>query len=61
MAAIGGWTSLAFLLYWRKIEHIIPMNIGKAYDKKKLDEDAKAFEEFRIANGITLPSGDEEF
>ncbi|KAJ7077208.1 hypothetical protein C8R44DRAFT_896353 [Mycena epipterygia] len=38
VAALGGWTSLAFLLYWRKIEHIVPMNIGKAYDKNKLDE-----------------------
>ncbi|KAJ7466051.1 hypothetical protein FB451DRAFT_1402456 [Mycena latifolia] len=38
VAALGGWTSLAFLLYWRKIEHIVPMNIGKAYDKDKLTE-----------------------
>ncbi|KAJ7692261.1 hypothetical protein B0H17DRAFT_1200596 [Mycena rosella] len=58
-AALGGWTSLAFLLYWRKIEHIVPMNIGKAYDKDKLADVAKAFESFRIAHGITLPSADE--
>jgi hypothetical protein len=31
------------------------MNIGKAYDKDKIDEVAKAFEDFRIANGISLP------
>jgi hypothetical protein len=54
VAALGEWTSLAFLLYWRKIEHIVPMNVRKAYDKSKLDEVAKAFEAFRITNRITL-------
>jgi hypothetical protein len=54
VAALGEWTSLAFLLYWRKIEHIVPMNVGKAYDKNKLDEVAKAFKAFRIANRITV-------
>jgi hypothetical protein len=58
VAALGGWTSLAFLLHWQKIEHIIPMNIGKAYDKDKIDEVAKAFEDFRIANSISLPNND---
>jgi hypothetical protein len=59
VTTIRGWTSLAFLLYWRKIEHIVPMNVGKAYDKKKLDEVAKAFEAFRIANHITLVNPDD--
>ncbi|KAF7330695.1 hypothetical protein MSAN_02447600 [Mycena sanguinolenta] len=54
VASLGGWTSLAFLLYWRKLEHILPLNIGRAYDKKKLDDVAKALEAFRIANGITI-------
>jgi hypothetical protein len=59
ITALGGWTSLAFLLYWRKIEHIIPMNVGKAYNKDKIDEVAKAFEDFRIANGISLPNSED--
>jgi hypothetical protein len=59
VAALGEWTSLAFLLYWRKIEHIVPMNVGKAYDKGKLAEVAKAFEVFRIANHITLVNPDD--
>ncbi|KAJ7203473.1 hypothetical protein C8J57DRAFT_1101212 [Mycena rebaudengoi] len=59
VAALGGWTSLAFLLYWRQIEHIVPMNVGKAYNKKKLDEVAKAFEAFRIANNITIVTLDD--
>ncbi|KAJ7240710.1 hypothetical protein C8J57DRAFT_1562109, partial [Mycena rebaudengoi] len=58
VAALGGWTSLAFLLYWRKIEHIVTMNVGKAYDKNKLDEVAKVFEAFRISNGISIQSAD---
>jgi hypothetical protein len=42
-----------------KIEHIIPMNIGKAYDKNKIDKVAKAFEDFHIANGISLLTTDD--
>jgi hypothetical protein len=56
VAALGGWTSLAFLLYWRKIEHIVPMHIGKAYDKAKLDKVAKAFEAFCVVHNIIMPS-----
>jgi hypothetical protein len=56
IAALGGWTSLTFLLYWRKIKHIVPMHVGKAYDKAKLDEVAKAFKAFRVAHNIIMPS-----
>jgi hypothetical protein len=59
ITALGGWTSLAFLLYWRNIEHIIPINIGKVYDKDKIDKVTKAFEDFRIANGISLPNNED--
>ena len=32
ITATGGWTSLAFLLYWRQMEEILPpMNTSKAY------------------------------
>jgi hypothetical protein len=58
VAALGGWTSLAFLLYWRKIEHIVPMNVGKAYDQDKIAEVAKAFEAFRVSNNIHLHPAD---
>jgi hypothetical protein len=54
VAALGGWTSLAFLLYWRKLEHIIPQHVGKAYTKDKVDEVSKAFEAFRIAHRIII-------
>ncbi|KAJ7334765.1 hypothetical protein DFH08DRAFT_965516 [Mycena albidolilacea] len=38
------------------IEHIVPMHVGKAYDKAKLNEVAKAFEAFRVAHNIIMPS-----
>ncbi|KAJ6621725.1 hypothetical protein B0H10DRAFT_1789580, partial [Mycena sp. CBHHK59/15] len=58
VAALGGWMSLAFLLYWRKIEHIVLMNVDKAYDQDKIAEVAKAFEAFRVSNNIALQSAD---
>lgn len=31
VVATGGWTSLAFLLYWRCMEQIIPLHTSRAY------------------------------
>ena len=52
VAATGGWTSLAFLLYWRRMEEILPMSTSKAYNKAHLDHLAIIFEQFRIAHKI---------
>ena len=52
VAATGGWTSLAFLLYWRRMEEILPMSTSKAYNKSHLDALAAIFEQFRINNKI---------
>jgi hypothetical protein len=52
VAATGGWTSLAFLLYWRRMEEIIPMSTSKAYRRSHLDDLAKIFEKFRVDNCI---------
>lgn len=52
VAATGGWTSLAFLLYWRRMEEILPMSTSKAYNKAHLDALAAIFEQFRINNKI---------
>ena len=30
VAATGGWTLLAFLLYWRRMEEILPMSTLRA-------------------------------
>jgi len=32
VAATGGWTSLAFLLYWHRMDKILPMSTSKAYN-----------------------------
>ena len=52
VAATGGWTSLAFLLYWRRMEEILPMSTSKAYRRSHCDELAKIFEKFRTDNHI---------
>ena len=52
VAATGGWTSLAFLLYWRRMEEILPMSTSKAYRRSHVDDLAKIFEQFRVDNRI---------
>jgi len=52
VAATGGWTSLAFLLYWRRMEEILPMSTSKAYNKTHIDNLASIFEQFRVKNKI---------
>lgn len=52
VAATGGWTSLAFLLYWRRMEEILPMSTSKAYRQSHLDDLAKIFEAFRVSHKI---------
>ena len=54
VAATGGWTSLAFLLYWRRMEEILPMSTSKAYQRSHIDALAKIFEKFRVDNHIPL-------
>jgi hypothetical protein len=44
VASIGGWSSNAFLTYWRKLEKIIPLHISQAYDKQKLKNIASQVE-----------------
>ncbi|KAJ7574240.1 hypothetical protein C8J56DRAFT_1126174 [Mycena floridula] len=44
VAATGGWTSLAFLLYWRRMEEILPMSTSRAYKRKHVEELAQLFE-----------------
>jgi hypothetical protein len=52
VAATGGWTSLAFLLYWRRMEEILPMSTSKAYQKSQITDLAKILEDFRQRNRI---------
>jgi hypothetical protein len=41
---VGGWTSLCFLIYWCRLEKVIPLHISKAWDAKIRD--------FASAHGI---------
>ena len=52
VATTGGWTSLAFLLYWRRMDEILPMSTSKAYNQAHLDRLSSIFEEFCITHKI---------
>ncbi|KZT24168.1 hypothetical protein NEOLEDRAFT_1067751 [Neolentinus lepideus HHB14362 ss-1] len=58
VAAQGRWKSLAFLLYWRKLEELLPLMISKSYDKKRVSDLCVEFELYRIRNGLpaSIPS-----
>jgi hypothetical protein len=56
VARQGGWTSLAFLIYWRRLEQILPMHITDAYKKKRLHELTLKMDSFRIRNNISNAS-----
>ncbi len=53
VAATGGWTSLAFLLYWRRLEEIIPLCTSNAYNQTQISSLANTLEQFRIRNNIS--------
>jgi hypothetical protein len=64
VAATGGWTSLAFLLYWWRMEEILLMSTSRAYNKSHFDKFATIFENFCINNripGALLTTADGNF
>ena len=52
VAATGGWNSLAFLVYWRKISSIIPQFTSKAYSSTRIQLIDKQIDTFRKNNSI---------
>lgn len=52
VAATGGWASLAFLLYWHRMEEILPLSTSKAYNVRHISDLAAIFEQFRVDNNI---------
>lgn len=52
VAATGGWTLLAFLLYWHQMEEILPMSTSQAYNKAHINKLAEIFKQFCVANNI---------
>lgn len=60
VAAAGGWTSLAFLHYWRQMSDIIFASTSQAYSRNGLNSVSTAIESFHIAEGISLADLDAE-
>jgi len=56
VAATGSWTSLAFLLYWRRLGEIIPMSTSRAYSQSDLSSLHDILERFRICSNISASS-----
>lgn len=52
VAKLGRWKSLSFLLYWRKLQELIPSMINSSYDDSRLRSVELEFERFRISNHI---------
>lgn len=52
VAATGGWTSLSFLLYWRRLEDILPKSTTHAYKSADRNFLFSTFEDFRIRCNI---------
>jgi hypothetical protein len=46
VAATGGWTSMAFLLYWRRVEDIISLNTSLAYSRSQLNQVSSTMQNF---------------
>ncbi|KAJ3792053.1 hypothetical protein GGU11DRAFT_750618 [Lentinula aff. detonsa] len=52
VAAIGGWTSLAFLIYWRRFEEILPAHILKAYKPDQISRLKSVLDDYRKTHKI---------
>lgn len=51
VATQGGWKSKAFLEYWRKIEHILPLFISDAFGQSRVQLLSNTMDDFRRRNG----------
>lgn len=59
VAKIGRWTSLAFLLYWRRVSEVITRAVSASYDSVRLSSITAAFDTFRktvcgIPDGVSF-------
>jgi hypothetical protein len=49
VAKTGGWKSMTFLRYWRRLEDVVPLSTARAYSKTSVMGDlGKLFEHYRI-------------
>jgi hypothetical protein len=54
IARNGGWTSLAFLIYWRRIDEIVAKGTVTTYKKQELDQVRKFLDEYRKREGLSM-------
>ncbi|KIY46713.1 hypothetical protein FISHEDRAFT_75416 [Fistulina hepatica ATCC 64428] len=52
VAATGGWTSLAFLTYWCRMEDILPMSTSHAYSAANISQLSRIFESYRSTHHL---------
>ncbi|TFK51861.1 hypothetical protein OE88DRAFT_1712338 [Heliocybe sulcata] len=52
VAAQGRWRSLAFLLYWRRLEDLLPLTISKSYDRSRIATLKSDFDAYRVRNNL---------
>ncbi|KAF9022555.1 hypothetical protein BDZ89DRAFT_956497, partial [Hymenopellis radicata] len=52
VAKVGRWSSLAFLIYWRKLESLLPVMITRSYSTARISEVKSSLEVFRIKHNI---------
>ncbi|KIY43675.1 DNA breaking-rejoining enzyme [Fistulina hepatica ATCC 64428] len=55
VALTGGWSSLAFLLYWRRLDEIIPFHTHTAYKSRDFRHVRSAIASFQSAENLVIP------
>ncbi|KAJ3981028.1 hypothetical protein F5890DRAFT_1418456 [Lentinula detonsa] len=53
VAQTGGWTSLAFLLYWCRIVDLLPLHTHKAYSDDQWSKTRTAIEQYKKSSKIS--------
>jgi hypothetical protein len=56
VTATGGWTLLSFLLYWRRLEEIIPLWTSLAYSRSQLDHVSSTMYSYSSSLSSTSPA-----
>ncbi|KIY52607.1 DNA breaking-rejoining enzyme, partial [Fistulina hepatica ATCC 64428] len=55
VALTGGWSSLAFLLYWHQLDEIIPFHTHAAYRSRDFCHIRSAMASFQTAENLVIP------
>ncbi|KIY48249.1 DNA breaking-rejoining enzyme, partial [Fistulina hepatica ATCC 64428] len=55
VALTGGWSSLAFLLYWQRLDEIIPFHTHAAYKSRDFRHIRSAMTSFQTSENLIIP------